>query len=255
MQSEEKFEAKFRTLIETLDIANLLAVPITESIDELLDISTVELGSSAASVFIRDGDKGDLKFLTANGDVASQLIGLEIPAGKGIAGFVMSSSQPMTISNAEEDGAFYAEVDKQTGFSTKTILATPLQTKGETIGVLEYINRSGEPPFEPFTPEDMDRAAYFAASIAPLVSIYELARSFSLIETELIKGESGEMLPDLREWVKDLREDFQYKEMLELAVLVREISKRGSAERNLCKKVLETFLVYTEAEESQFGGY
>ena len=56
------------------------------------------------------------------------------------------------------------------------ILATPLSHKGEVIGVLEYINRRGEPPFEPFTPLEMDQAALFAEAVAALVNAYESAK-------------------------------------------------------------------------------
>ena len=74
--------------------------------------------------------------------------------------------------------SFYAEVDKQTGYSTQTILATPLHYNGEVIGVLEYVNRIGEPPFEPFTSDEMDKASLFAEAVASLVNAYESAKLF-----------------------------------------------------------------------------
>jgi putative methionine-R-sulfoxide reductase with GAF domain len=70
---------------------------------------------------VRDGVGSDLRFLAATGEVASKLLNLKIPAGKGIAGFVMSSGQPMAVSNVEEEESFYAEVDKETGYSTEMI--------------------------------------------------------------------------------------------------------------------------------------
>ena len=58
----------------------------------------------------------------------------------------------MAVADVGQEDSFYAEVDKKTGYETQTILATPLRYNGEVIGVLEFINRIGEPPFEPFTP-------------------------------------------------------------------------------------------------------
>ena len=149
---ENGLPEKLKRFIETLDIASALTRPLARSIEELLRISAADLQSSEASVLIRDGDEGDLRFLSAIGEVAGQLLNLKVPAGKGIAGFVMSSGQPMAVADVGATDSFYAEVDKTTGFSTQMILATPLRYEGEMIGVLEYVNRSGEPPFKPFTP-------------------------------------------------------------------------------------------------------
>ena len=239
-------EAKLRALVEAIDIANLLTVPITNSIQNLLRISALALNSEEASVLIRDGVNGDLKFLTAIGQVADKLIDLEIPAGKGIAGFVMSSGQPMTISEADREESFYAEVDRKTGFSTQTVLATPLQYEDDVLGVLEYVNRIGDPPFKPFTPEEMDKAAFYADAIAPLVNTYENARSFRNLGEKMLSKDSANDLNELRNWLTGLRETDEHREMMDLALLVREVALGGEAERNLCKEVLESFLRYSE---------
>ena len=159
-QDEIDFGRRIRRLIETVDIANMLTSPIFDSIRNLLQISAASIGSGEASVLVRDGSAGDLRFLTAIGAVAEQLSEMRIPAGKGIAGFVLSSGQPMAVADAGGEETFYAEVDRRTGYTTQTILATPLRYEDEVIGVLEYINRQGEPPFAPFTPEEMDKYVY-----------------------------------------------------------------------------------------------
>lgn len=152
---------QLRQLIETVDVARLMTDPLTTSIKNLLAVSAASLDSEEASVLVRDGDGGDLRFLAATGKVADRLMEMRIPAGKGIAGFVHSSGQPVAVTDVGDESTFYAEVDRQTGFSTQTILATPLRYGGEVIGVLEYINRRGQPPFRPFTPAEMDRAAVY----------------------------------------------------------------------------------------------
>ncbi|HRH46734.1 MAG TPA: GAF domain-containing protein, partial [Pyrinomonadaceae bacterium] len=140
-QEKRSLEEKLRTIIETVDVANAMTEPLTESIQNLLYLSGHSMKSEEASVIIRDGDEGDLRFLSAIGQVADQLIGMRIPSGKGIAGFVFSSGQPMAVADVGQEESFYAEVDKTTGYSTQTILATPLRHNGEIIGVLEYVNR------------------------------------------------------------------------------------------------------------------
>ncbi|PYT01114.1 MAG: hypothetical protein DMF63_03970 [Acidobacteria bacterium] len=245
MPEDENLNIKLRRLIETVDIANLLTEPLTASIRDILAVSAAEVGAREASVLIRDGAEGDLKFLAATGEVAEQLLDLKIPAGKGIAGFVMSSGQPMAVADVDMEVSFYPEVDKKTGYSTEMILATPLRHNGEMIGVLEYINRSGNPPHEPFTPDEMDKAALFADAIASLVNAYESAKLFRDLGEKVVNTDSEMNIDEVRSWLGNLRSSAEHREMMDLAVLIREIASRGEAERNLCREVLDSILRFS----------
>ncbi|MBC7901648.1 MAG: GAF domain-containing protein [Saprospiraceae bacterium] len=244
--NENDLSAKLQRLIETIDIANVLTEPLTLSITNLLTISASDINSDEASVLIRDGDQGSLRFLAAIGKVAEQLINMTVPAGKGIAGFVLSSGQPMAVSDVGEEETFYAEVDKTTGYSTQMILATPLRHNGEIIGVLEYINRRGEPPFEPFTPAEMDKAALFADAIASLVNAYESAKLFRELGEKVLSEDASLDVAEVRRWLAGLRDSAEHREMMDLAVLIREIVSRGDAERQLCREVLGAVLKYSD---------
>jgi signal transduction protein with GAF and PtsI domain len=254
--AENNFEKKFRNLIETIDVANALTEPLTVSIENLLKVTAYEMHSEEASVLIREGSDGDLRFLSAIGKVADQLKNLRVPSGKGIAGFVFSSGQPMAVADAGEEESFYAEVDKQTGYSTQTILATPLRHNGEVIGVLEYINRIGEPPFEAFTPVEMDKAALFAEAVASLVNAYESAKLFRELGDKMMTGHDAAKFSEVREWLRELRSATEHKEMLDLAILIREIATRGEAEREMCREVLEAVVKFSDSKsETSFLSY
>jgi len=247
---------KLRRLVETIDAANALTEPLSRSIEELLRISAAEINSDEASVLIRDGDEGNLRFLSAIGQVAEKLLNMTVPAGKGIAGFVLSSGQPMAVSDVGEEQSFYAEVDKKTGYSTQMILATPLRHGGEVIGVLEYINRRGEPPFEPFTPVEMDKAAIFADAIASLVNAYESAKIFRELGQKIVANRESVDIESLRQWLKGLRSSSDHREMMDLAVLVRELASRGDSERQMCRQILESVLHYSDAKsDTSFLNY
>ena len=239
---------RLKRLVETVDAANVLTEPLTESIRSLLTFSAFEIDCEEASVLIRDGDDGDLRFLIAIGRVADQLLNMRVPSGKGIAGFVFSSGQPMAIADAGEDEAFYAEVDKETGYSTQTILATPLRHAGQVVGVLEYINRRGTPPFKPFTPEEMDRAAGFADAIGSLVNAYLSAKLFRDFGEQMI-GSDELNASSIREWLREVRTSPEHREMMDLAVLIRELASRGNAERELAREILESMIRFSERDE------
>ncbi len=243
--SQNESAQRLRQLIETVDTARLLTEPLTRSIESLLQISASELNSNEASVLIRDGNDGSLKFLTVIGAVADQLVNMRIPPGKGIAGFVMSSGQPMAVSDVAEEETFYSEVDKSTGYSTQMILATPLRHNGEMIGVLEYVNRRGQPPFSPFSPLEMDKAAMYAEPIASLVNAYEAARLLHEMGGRILSDESAGV-KELREWLTGVRAAPEHQEMMELAVLVRDLASRGEAERRLCRQLLDAVTGFSD---------
>ena len=60
----------------------------------------------------------------------------------GIAGSVAMTGQTINVADAYEHPLFYKELDLQTGYRTRTLLAVPLRDlKGEIIGVGEAINK------------------------------------------------------------------------------------------------------------------
>jgi phosphoserine phosphatase RsbU/P len=254
-ENDGDMSAKIRRLIETIDVANVLTDPLTRSIEDLLRVTAADIDSDEASVLVRDGDEGDLRFLSAIGKVAGKLIDVKVPAGKGIAGFVLSSGQPMAVSNVVEDSTFYAEIDKATGYSTEMILATPLRHDGETIGVLEYINRRGAPPYTPFTPDEMDRAGRFADAIASLVYAYESAKLLRDLGDKIVEDKERYDIDEIRSWLAEFRGGAEHREMMDLAVMVREIAGRGEAERQMCREMLEAVMRYTDSQtEGSFLG-
>src|SRR5947209_6276921 len=200
---EETHTAAMREAINAIDVSRSLSEPLKRAVDDLLSVAAQSVGSADASVLIRDGNEGGLKFLVAVSELEEELLKIRIPPGKGIAGLVFSSGQPMAVNDVSEEGSFWSQADKKTGFKTVTLLATPLRTRNETIGVLEFVNRPGEPPYPPFTPEEMDRAARFADSIAHLVDAHELAVLVESLFNRSIKaiinsGETGHGESDLR---------------------------------------------------------
>jgi hypothetical protein len=157
----------------------------------------------------------------------------------------------MAVSNVGEEASFYAEVDKATGYSTEMILATPLRHNDDMIGVLEYINRPGEPPHLPFTPDEMDKAAHFADAIASLVNAYESAKLFRHLGEKIVGTDEDMDITSVREWLRDLRSSSEHSEMMDLAILIREVASRGESERRICKEILESVLRYSDSKSDR----
>src|SRR5713101_3108112 len=246
-----------REKVAAIDISNSLSAPLKQAIDDILQVAADSVGSADASVLVRDGHEGGLRFLLAVSELEDKLLKIRIPPGKGIAGLVFSSGQPMAVNDVSSEGSFWSGADETIGFKTITLLATPLRTGNETIGVLEFVNRPGEPPYPPFTPEEMDRAARFADLIARLVDAYELGVLIESVFDRAVKTSSGssEMRSDLREWLKSVDAPREHRELLMLTICLTEIVSRGEAEREMCRDLLETILRFTERRSASSSSY
>src|ERR1051325_5483701 len=259
-QKADSFEAQLRATINAVEMAHALTSPLKRSIENLLRLAAQSVGSDEASVLVRDGNEGGLRFLVAIGEVADKLMTLRIPPGKGIAGFVFSSGQPMAVADVAQEETFYAEVDRAVGFSTQTILATPLRVEGEMVGVLEFVNREGSPPYKPFTPDEMDQAAHFADAIATLVDAHESAGLIETLFEQSAKSASAEGVEaqsaaGLRQWLRGIQAAPEHRDLLQMAVALRDVASRGDAERELCRDLLDALARVTEKRGATSTGY
>ncbi|XP_075465102.1 dual 3',5'-cyclic-AMP and -GMP phosphodiesterase 11A [Ascaphus truei] len=78
---------------------------------------------------------------------------VQVPWGKGIIGYVAEHGETVNIPDAYQDRRFSDEIDKMTGYKTKSLLCMPIQNSdGEIIGVAQGINKT--PGGAPFTEDD-----------------------------------------------------------------------------------------------------
>jgi hypothetical protein len=252
--------AQVSEVINQIDVSNSLAVPLKRAIDDILQLAAGSVGSAVASVLVRDGNEGGLKFLTATSGVSDDLLALRLPPGAGIAGLVFSTTQPMAVADVSNEGSFWSEADRRTGFKTITLLATPLQTNGEMVGVLEFVNRPGDPPYPPFTPAEMDSASRFADAIAQFVDAHEIAQlveslfNYSL-KTSQTASSPGIRESDLREWLERSPAAAEHRDLLLLWVSLREIVTRGGAERKFCRDLLEMIAQFTKGQSGDGASF
>ena len=143
-------------------------------LDSLLTIIAEEvrniLMADRCSVFIVDPYKGELWTKIALG--MEEKI-LRIPLGQGIAGFVAKTGSAVNIRDAYKDTRFAQDLDRITGYQTRTVLAVPLRGRdGKALGVFEVLNKSKGA----FTEEDeglLRILATMAASFIENATLYE----------------------------------------------------------------------------------
>lgn len=94
----------------------------------------------------------------------ADLTGMSLAYGEGIAGKVVSSGQPLVITDCQNDSRWASHFDNSTGFVTKSMICVPLANKHEIIGCMQILNkRDGSL----YTNEDIS----LATSLAELTAI------------------------------------------------------------------------------------
>ncbi len=138
----------------------------TINLDELLkiilEIAIEVTTADRGTVYLVDEATGEIWSKVLEGD---ELTEIRLPIGKGIAGYVAQIGETLNIKDAYQDPRFNPEIDRKTGYRTKTILCTPIKDKnGKIVGVFQLINKKDGP----FTKKDeeMLNAISIHASIA-----------------------------------------------------------------------------------------
>jgi GAF domain-containing protein len=122
--------------------------------------------------------------------------------GKGIEGIVAQSGVPKIVNDVKKDPRWDSRVDAETGFTTNSILAVPLTHRGETIGVIELINRMDGTPFTEADQSLMVALASIAAIALANATLYyevnrDLERRYRELQEEQKKRIAAERLKAL----------------------------------------------------------
>ncbi|MFN2283982.1 MAG: GAF domain-containing protein, partial [Anaerolineae bacterium] len=177
----ERLEARARQLTTLNEIGNLLAssLDLNEVLDLVVRNAASLLNSEAGSLLLLDDESGDLVFRISSGPAGGKLVGMRVPAGKGIAGAAFAENRPVITHDTHKDGRWDSSFDRRAEFSTQSIIAVPLNARGRTIGVLEVINRKDS---RPFNQEDTELLLAFGAQAAIAI---ENAQLFTMTDQAL----------------------------------------------------------------------
>lgn len=120
-------------LNSSLELSRVMQVAIREF--------AASLNAEAATLFVLDDHEENLTFWYSEGEQGSALKDRTMPANRGIVGWVISHQESAATNDASSDPRFYSDVDKTTGFGTRSVLCVPLTSRGERkIGAIQALN-------------------------------------------------------------------------------------------------------------------
>ena len=146
--------------LEAHEILQLIFVYLTEvtSLKEYDDILMVlaDMGraltsSDRCTVWVVSDDKQTIWTQVAHG-----IDPIELPIDSGIVGNSITTAKKIIIDNVYEDERFNPEIDKKTGYKTKSMMVIPMfDNDYEIIGAFQVINNQGKKGV--FEQKDMER--------------------------------------------------------------------------------------------------
>jgi phosphoserine phosphatase RsbU/P len=163
------------------------SLSIDETLETVLNRLLEYLHTEAASVFLCNESASEFVCHACVGPV--DLMGIKIKLGSGIVGRAVAESKVQLIRDTYEDKNFYSEVDKQTGFNTRSILCAPLVVQNVTLGAIEIINKIPSPdnPEGLFDETDMQLLTILASSAA--LAIRNASMAVEMVKNETLHRE------------------------------------------------------------------
>jgi GAF domain-containing protein len=119
----------------------------TPLVGALVDTVRAVFGARATSLALHDEAAGELVFAAVSGEGSEDLPGRRFPASQGVAGWVLTTGQPLTIEDVTQDARFAAGFARSTGYVPKGIMAAPLLGPDGPLGVISVLDRPARSQF------------------------------------------------------------------------------------------------------------
>jgi GAF domain-containing protein len=212
---------------------------ITAAARELFD-------AAACSLALLDEAQETLTFHVASGAGAQEVVGQRVPVDRGIAGWVVSSGQPVAVADVAADPRFAADVAESTGYVPRSVLAMPLQTEREVLGVIELLDQRAD---SPAGRRDMELLGLFASQAALAI---ETSRVLSGLGQALFAavGVAATGDRDLASAMDEVahRAPGPTADLAELASAFARLGQAGPAERAAATRLVREFLAYAAGD-------
>jgi GAF domain-containing protein len=152
-------------------------------LQSITDVARAIFGAPASSIFLVDEEADELVFEAVSGEGSDALVGTRCPSSTGIAGWVLTTRQPLVLEDVEQDPRFAREFAATTGYVPKSLMAVPLLHEERVLGVLEVLDRPHRPGF---ALEEMELLGLFANQAAIALDLLQRAR-----RAEAVLAQSG----------------------------------------------------------------
>lgn len=111
-----------------------------ELLQAVVEVARAIFRAQAASVAVLDHETGEFVF-TAVAGAGEEIVGTRFAAGKGLAGTVAQSGEPLIADDLAGDASFARDVAQSTGYVPGAMMVAPLIRGDATLGVVSVLDR------------------------------------------------------------------------------------------------------------------
>jgi GAF domain-containing protein len=184
----------------------------------------------------------ELHYVAADGEGAEKVVGLRLPLGRGIAGWVAASGQALGLTDVQTDPRFDRERAAATGYVPNSMVVVPIADGDNPIGVLTILDPGA------VDAERMGLAGTFADHAAVTILQSRTAQDVgrTVLRALADAAEARDDLVDALGRLIELPGARADRERAAVAELFQRLAALGDAERTLALDVLHDALTYAE---------
>jgi NtrC-family two-component system sensor histidine kinase KinB len=140
LYAESQRQAQVMTAVAESATVITASLKLDDVLQRILEQINQALGVQGTFLALIDPEKSDLEVRAAIPRTELDNIGIRIPLGMGIAGWVAKGGQGAIVQDVRFDSRFQPEVDQILGFECQSIISAPIRSEGQVIGILEILN-------------------------------------------------------------------------------------------------------------------
>ena len=177
-----------KVLNSSLELETLVGL-ILKSAEQIVD-------ADRGTIYLIDSVKKELWSVAQEG---AKMVKIRLPLGKGIAGHVGVSGETVNSSDVYADARFHPDVDKVTGYKTKSMLCMPMKNKeGKIVGVFQLLNKKNASDGL-FTTDD--ESLIEALSIHAAIAVENAQLALTMVQNERLSAVgkmAGSIIHDIK---------------------------------------------------------
>jgi GAF domain-containing protein len=256
-RANEQYAEELRDALTLSMVAGNITAPVSHHrlLEMIVETAAHVIQAKAAALFLFDDSTQELTFEVALGGGGQQLKKFRVPLGKGVAGYVAESQQPLAITDVASSTLWHREIGDAVGYVPRNILCVPMFKGTQLSGVLEMCDKIGA---DSFSLADIETLGMFGNQAAVAIELSRTHYNVAALIREILDtspgitdGQREKLKRQAYEFAGSMDESEEYRRRFDLARLVQAIVWQGENEFRACQTILRGFSDYLA--EQPFG--
>lgn len=218
-------------------------INLNEVLKNIVDVAVSLTNADRGTLYIVDRENGELWSKVISGDNIEEI---RLKIGQGLAGWSAQSGKSVHIKDAKTDSRFDAEIDKVSGYQTKSMLCYPIKNReGIVVGVLQLLNSKNGMFIE------QDENFLEALSIHAALALENASLVQQLLRTDRLisLGKVATfIISDIKKPILTIKHFAEHIKNKEVTDDIRTILNMIVEQANTLQEMIQTTLAYSEGK-------